>query len=75
MTFQSSVVFQTSGFPNHIWLFPSTELAFCIGTRCMTAKTHSGILVLANTFLVFISLFALENKVPVDTEVKEVNKY
>lgn len=41
----------------------------------MTAKTHSGFLVLANTFLGFISLFALENKVPVDTEVKEVNKY
>ena len=37
--------------------------------------THSGILLLDNTFLVFTSSFALENKVSVDTEVKEVNKY
>jgi len=37
--------------------------------------TQSGILLLDSAFLVFTSLFVLENKVPVDTEVKEVNKH
>lgn len=39
------------------------------------AATPSGILLLDNTRLVFTSSFALENKVPVDIEVKEINKY
>lgn len=40
-----------------------------------TVATHSGILLLDNIFFGFTPLFALENKVPVDTQVKEVNKY
>lgn len=37
--------------------------------------TLSGILLLDNNFLVFTSLFALENKVPMLVKVKEVNKH